>query len=187
MPDAFHRFTCQNLRDRSIDHLSLALHPAIRRVMPCLVRGHPAEGDEMSEIVSASETTSARRRPWLGRVGVVGVVAAASLLPALPAHADVYYQVCRPNTLGQVCVSYNWTSRTAAANAQNTTGVTRSITLRLLSQPGGSVLASTTRSVTHNNWVGVPAGNRGYGPYCGVIQDGQAVCLPSTPPPGFPR
>lgn len=180
MPDA--RFTdslCPKLRARSIDRLFLALHRAIRTSDACTVHGHPAEGEEMSEIISASETTSTRRRPWLGRFGVVGVVAAASLLPALPAHADDYYQVCRPNSLGEVCVSYNFTSRTAAANARNTSGSTKSIVLRLLSKPNGSVLASTTGNVTNGSWIGVPRGGVSYGPYCGVIQDGQTICLPA--------
>ncbi|MEV4123345.1 hypothetical protein [Micromonospora sp. NPDC049645] len=133
----------------------------------------------MSEIISASETTSARRRPWPGRFGVVGVVAAASLLPALPAHADDYYQVCRPNTTGQVCVSYNVTSRTAAANVQNTSGSAKTITLRLLSSPGGSVLKSTTSSVANGSWTGFGVGGRNYGPYCAVTGDGLAICLPA--------
>jgi len=125
--------------------------------------------------------SSVRRR--LGRaVGAVSAVAlaGASLVAfAAPASADVYKQKCVDarapwGSFGTICVSYNYTSRTAAANLQNCCAI-RGVDL-YLRDAGGHQLASFHDILLPDEWAGIFKRGVGFAHYCAAAGI-TTVCL----------
>jgi len=105
--------------------------------------------------------------------------AGATALAAAPAHADDYVQNCI-NVVGNqytLCVSYNYTSRTAAANIQRH-GSTQTVDLQLEQYAGGPVLASGRKSLSDGQWLGIFKSGVNYGHYCAKsLIAASRVCL----------
>jgi len=100
---------------------------------------------------------------------------AALFTVASPAHADNYVQNCVDLAGGRLCVSYNYTSRTAAANAQRS-GSTVSVDLAL--QKGGSTLVSGHKTLSNGQWYGIYKSGVSYANYCAYsAYIGGRVCL----------
>jgi hypothetical protein len=103
------------------------------------------------------------------------VAGAAVLAVASPAHADTVKQNCVDLAGGRLCVSYNYTSRTAAANAQRS-GSTVSVDLAL--QKGNTTLISGHKSLGNGQWYGIYKTGVAYANYCAYsAYIGGRVCL----------
>ena len=88
-----------------------------------------------------------------------------------------FRQVCRDLSWGTVCVSYNFDSRTAAANVQNLMLGPWAVELKLLDRPLGSVLERWSGAMAKGQWKGIFRSGVNDGQYCGVA-NGSAICLP---------
>ena len=88
-----------------------------------------------------------------------------------------FRQVCRSLSWGQVCATYNYDSRTAAANVQNWVLGPMPVELKLLASPGGTVLERWSGAMSKDEWKGIWRSGRNDGQYCGVA-NGSAICLP---------
>jgi hypothetical protein len=115
--------------------------------------------------------------PKFTRALVTAAAAGAALFTvASPAHADTVKQNCVDLAGGRLCVSYNYTSRTAAANAQRK-GSTVSVDLAL-NRGGGTVLISGHKTLSNGQWYGIYKTGVAYANYCAYsAYIGGQVCL----------
>lgn len=89
---------------------------------------------------------------------------------------DVFQEFCTHNNSYEICVTYNFTSRTAAANVQNEAGSARSTTIRLRRTAiNGPVLASTSLSLGAGAWRGVFKSGVATDIYCSEAQNGSTI------------
>jgi hypothetical protein len=116
----------------------------------------------------------------LAGVGVLLLSGAVTVLPASPAQAAVSQKCVTARAVpwgdyGKLCVSYNPTHRTAAANLQNCCAF-HNVNMRLLS-PSGAVLARWSGPLAPDEWKGILKSGVGNGRYCAESDGVTRVCL----------
>jgi len=85
--------------------------------------------------------------------------------------ADVFQEFCTTANGYQICVSYDFTSRTASSNVQNRLSRNRSTHIRLRNA-SGSILAQTLVTLTPNEFRGVFKSGIGAATFCSEAQEG---------------
>jgi hypothetical protein len=113
-----------------------------------------------------------------GTVDEVIVPSASSLEPidqndGIKAN-DVFQEFCTIANGYNICITYNFTSRTAAANVQNQTSRNRSTHIRLRNS-SGTILAQTFETLTPNEFRGVFKSGINAATYCSEAQEGSGA------------
>jgi hypothetical protein len=85
---------------------------------------------------------------------------------ASPAAADRVEQYCTTQNEFQICISYNYSTSTVAANVQNQASYSRNTFVGLVRAPYHPWLAKTTKILAPGEWRGLWAGPIFQGNFC---------------------
>lgn len=133
----------------------------------CMTESEPSETEQaVSELSTFAYTATGGARPEIVALDDAGGATTN----------DVFQEFCTHQNSYEICVTYNFTSRTAAANVQNEAGGARSTTIRLRSGSfSGPVLASTSLSLGAQAWRGVFKSGVATNTYCSEAQNGTLI------------